>query len=154
MNENKSSLIDSGRKSAKEASEQERRLPTYKFLGFVCYWGKSIKGWWRLKYKSRADRFRAKLNGLKKYLMENLHSETHQTLKKVKRVVQGWIQYHAISDNQSRVKAFIAHSERMLFNWINRKGGKRKMNWTRFRSIMRRIKYPQNFKTTSMFVSF
>jgi group II intron reverse transcriptase/maturase len=149
----KSSMIQSGSKAAAEADKEGKRLPVYKFLGFTCYWGKSRKGQWRLKYKSRSDRFTGKLKGLRKYLTENLSEKTHTVLMRVKKVVTGWINYNAISDNQRRVSSFILLSKRVLFDWINRKGGKRKLNWNKFSGILKRINYPQHFKTTSMFAT-
>jgi group II intron reverse transcriptase/maturase len=151
LHEDKSSIIRSGSKAAKEADKRGERLPTYKFLGFLCYWGESRNGRWRIKFKSRADRFAAKLKELWKYLRENLSQETHKVLKRVKAVVRGWMNYHAISDNQRRVNSFILLSERAIFSWINRKGGQRKMSWEKFRKLLTQINYPQNFKTTSMF---
>lgn len=112
---------------------------------------KSRNGQWRLKFKSRADRFTGKLRGLREYLRKSLNQETKTTIERVKKIVIGWVNYHAISDNQQRVKSFILMSERALFNWINRKGGKRKMNWTAFGKILREMNYPKYFKTTSMF---
>lgn len=151
LHEDKSSLQKSGSKEAEAAEKRGERLPTYKFLGFVCYWGKSRKGWWRLKYKSRADRFTVKLKGLREYLRKSLDQETRATILRVKRIVVGWVNYHAISDNQRRVSSFIQMSERALFRWITRKGGQRKMNWTTFGKLLKELKYPKNFKTTSMF---
>lgn len=153
LHEDKSSMIRSGGIAAAEVDQRGERLPTYKFLGFTCYWGRSRAGWWRMKFKSRSDRLTAKLKGLRKYLQENRNQETHKTLAQVKRVVKGWINYHAISDNQRRVDSFILQSKRTLFNWINRKGGNRKMNWTRFARLMKIIGYPQYYKTTSMFAA-
>lgn len=151
LHEDKSSLLKSGSKEAEAAEKRGERLPTYKFLGFLCYWGKSRNGRWRLKYKSRADRFTGKLKGLREYLGKSLNQETKSTIARVKRIVVGWINYHAISDNQRRVSSFILLSKRALFRWINRKGGQRKMNWTTFAKLLKDMKYPHNFKTTSMF---
>lgn len=151
LHEDKSSLLKSGSKEATAAEKRGERLPTYKFLGFVCYWGKSRNGQWRLKYKSRADRFTAKLKGLREYLRKSLNQKTEPTIQRVKKIVVGWVNYHAISDNQRRVSSFILMSERALFRWINRKGGQRKMNWTAFEKLLRAMKYPRNFKITSMF---
>lgn len=153
LHEDKTSIIQSGSKVAKEAELRGERLPTYKFLGFTCYWGKSRNGWWRLKFKSRSDRFAGKLKGLRKYLRESLSKETHETLERVKKVVVGWMNYNAISDNQRRVNSFILVSKRILFSWINRKGGKRKINWEKFGRLLKRVNYPSSFKTTSMFVT-
>jgi len=153
LHEDKSSMIQSGSLVAKAADERGERLPTYKFLGFLCYWGKSRNGWWRLKFKSRSDRFAGKLKGLRKYLRESLSAETHKTLERVKKIVVGWVNYNAISDNQRRVSSFILLGKRAIFSWINRKGGKRKMNWEKFGRLLEKIKYPSNFKTLSMFCS-
>lgn len=151
LHEGKSSIIRSGSKVAKTAHERGERVPTYKFLGFVCYWGLSRKGFWRLKYKSRADRFTSKLNGLRKHLSECRNEETHSVIKRVSRVVKGWINYHAISDNHRRVKSFILQAKRILFKWRNRKGGNRRLNWKRFANLLKHNNFPENFKTTSMF---
>ena len=152
LHEEKSSLLKSGRKEAEEAEKRGEHLLTYKFLGFLCYWGKGRHGQWRLKYKSRSDRMTNKLKSLRKYLKKSLNQETEATIKRVKMIVVGWVNYHAISDNQRRVSSFILMSRRALFNWINRKGGKRKMNWTTFDNLLKEMKYPQYFKTTSMFI--
>lgn len=151
LHDDKSSLLKSGRKEAEAAEQRGERLPTYKFLGFTCYWGKSRNGRWRLKYKSRADRFTGKLKGLRDYLRKSLNHETKTTIERVKKIVMGWVNYHAISDNQRRVSSFIYICRRVLFSWVNRKGGKRKMNWTTFDKLLKEMKYPHCFKTTSMF---
>jgi RNA-directed DNA polymerase len=152
LHEEKSQLIRSGQIAAKRASEKGERLPTYKFLGFTCYWGKSRNGFWRLKYTSRRDRFTTKLKGLRKYLWENLNtSDTWGLLKTVVRVVKGWVNYHAISDNQKRVYAFLEHAKKLLFSWFNRRGRKYPINWVRFTKILDRIKFPKTWKVVSMF---
>ena len=154
LHEGKSSNIPSGSMAAKAAHDLGERIPTYKFLGFTCYWGLSRnKKFWRLKFKSRSDRFTAKLNGLRKYLKENSNQETQKIANKVKTVVQGWINYHAISDNQRKVSTFIHESERILFKWRNRKGDRRKLSWEKFVRFLQAINFPASFNTTSMFAT-
>lgn len=91
LHEEKSSLLKSGSKEAEAAENRGERLLTYKFLGFLCYWGKSRNGRWRLKYKSRPDRFTGKLKGLRLYLRKSLNQETKTTIKRVKSIVVGWV---------------------------------------------------------------
>ena len=154
LHEDKSSMLKSGIREAEEAEKRGERLQTYKFLGFICYWGKSRDGKrWRLKFKSRGDRFTTKLRSLKEYLGKSRHHDTKATILRVKRVVTGWINYHAISDNQRRVSAFILESKRAIFRWINRKGGRRKMNWTKYGKLLKETNYPHSFKTKSMFTA-
>lgn len=147
----KSSAIKSGSFHAKEAERNGERLKTYKFLGFTCYWGKSRSGKWRLKFKSRADRLAKKLVGLRKHLKQRLHDKTHVVIEDVKKVVVGWGNYHAISDNKKQVGMFIYWCRRALFVYVNRKGGKRKMSWDSFGKLLKRMKFPTYFKTVSMF---
>lgn len=150
----KSQLIESGNKAAARADMNGTRLAIYKFLGFVCYWGKAKKGFWRLKYASRGDRFRATLNRFKTFLVENRNTEnTNRFLKRVIKAVKGWINYHAISDNGGCVWTFINRCKRILFKWFNRRGGKRRMNWERFTNILKEINFPETWKTKSMFPS-
>lgn len=148
----KSQVIPAGLGCAQRAHREGKRLPTFKFLGFTCYWGKARKGFWRLKYKSRGDRFTAKLKGLRKFLWNNLNAK-HPTviLKMVIRVVRGWINYHNISDNERIVDAFRRHCMRIIFKWFNRKGRRHPMRWDRFNRIMKTVGFPQAGKTVSMF---
>ncbi|MBC7659787.1 MAG: hypothetical protein H7249_08765 [Chitinophagaceae bacterium] len=63
---------------------------------------------WQLKFASRADRFSTKLRGLRDCLWKNLTVEdTNYFLKRVAAVVRGWINYHAISDNDRMIRAFV-----------------------------------------------
>ncbi|GGG09301.1 MULTISPECIES: group II intron reverse transcriptase/maturase [Cysteiniphilum] len=148
----KSSCIPAGRLVAKNAELTGKRLDTFNFLGFTCYWGKSRKGFWRLKFTSRKDRFAAKLKGLKLYLRENLNTnDTVGTVKTVIRVVQGWVNYHAVSDNNRRVNSFLESSKRIILRWLNRRGGKRKTNWDQLLIGLKLLGFPTKWKVKSMF---
>ncbi|WP_371220423.1 reverse transcriptase domain-containing protein [Orientia tsutsugamushi] len=153
INEAKSQMIKSGRDHAANLAKQGKKIASYNFLGFTCYWGKSRFGTtWRLKYTSRRDRFTEKLKGLRKYLRSQLNTQDKtQTLSQVIRVIRGWINYHGISDNKRRVSSFINQSTRAIYNWFNRMGGKRKMNWKRLTEILKRVNFPKIGKIVSMF---
>lgn len=153
MHTGKSRLIRSGQNVANREHKFGRRLPTYQFLGFTVYWGKARNGkWWRIKFRSRRDRFTNKLNGLKEFLRKQRNTtDTTAVLKQVTRAVIGWVNYHAISDNEKRVSQFIRISRQMIRKWINRKGRKRPMNWENFEKVLKKINFPSKFKTTSLF---
>ena len=152
LHEEKSQIIPAGNYRAQRAHRKGERIPTFNFLGFTCYWGKARKGFWRLKYKSRKDRFTAKLKGLRKFLWNNLNTKhPKDVLKTVVRVVKGWINYHHISDNGHMVEAFRENCMRIIFKWLNRKGRRRPMQWARFNNIMKAIGFPKAGKVASMF---
>ena len=155
MHTDKSSLIRSGQNAARREHRAGRRLPTYHFLGFTVYWGKARYGqWWRMKFKSRRDRFTGKLQGLKKFLRKQLTTtDLLGTLKMVSKVIKGWLNYHAVSDNHRRVRQFIRLSRQIVRKWINRRGRKRPMNWENFNKLMEKVNMPRTWKTTSLFKS-
>lgn len=145
IHQDKSSLITSGHNAISRLRSKGTKAPTFTFLGFTCYWGKSRSGFWRLKYSSRADRFTSKLKGLSKFLMQNINTpDTLEIIKKVIKVVSGWINYHAISDNDRRVRSFVQQSKRRLRRWFNRRGRKTTMSWAKFDRIMKRVKFPES----------
>lgn len=153
MNEAKSQILKSGRYHAEDLAKQGKKIPSYHFLGFTCYWGKSRFGnTWRLKYITRRDRFTEKLKGLKSYLRSTLNNtQKAEILDRVIKVIRGWINYHGVSDNQRRVSSFIYQSKRIILGWFNRMGGKKQMNWEKFVGILEKINFPEKWKTISMF---
>jgi group II intron reverse transcriptase/maturase len=153
INESKSQLLKSGSTHAATLSQEGKKINSYNFLGFTCYWDKSRFGKaWRLKYTTRRDRFTEKLKGLRTYLRVQLNKQNKtQILYQVVRVMKGWINYHGISDNQRRVSSFIHHSKYIIHKWFNRMGGKRTTTWQRLRDILKKVNFPESWKTVSMF---
>lgn len=152
MHADKSQVIPAGRIAAEKASKQGKRLPTFNFPGFTCYWGRAVKGFWRLKFTSRRDRFAAKLKGMKSYLRKNLNTkDTLGVVKTVVRVIKGWVNYHAVSDNQRRVGQFLERSKRLILQWLDRRGGNRRVTWDQLLRGLKAIGFPSGWKTVSMF---
>ena len=152
MHPDKSRILPAGHGQACRARQQGRRLPTFPFLGFTCYWGKTRNGYWRLKYTSRKDRFAATLKGLRQYLRKHLTTrDTHGLLTRVVRGIRGWVNYHGISDNRRRVGQFLERGKRIILLWFNRRGGNRRMTWSRLIVWLQHLGYPKQWKTVSMF---
>src|SRR3989338_6227987 len=152
MHAEKSQLIPAGSKLALRAHQLGERLPTFTFLGFTCYWGMARKGFWRLKYTSRKDRFSSKLKGMKHYLRKNLNAEdSDEVIKTVIRATKGWVNYHAVSDNQRRVGQYLEKTKRNILRWLNRRGGKRRVTWDKLLRILEALDFPKKWKITSMF---
>lgn len=153
VHEEKTQILPFGFTTAKTLQGNGLRMPTFNFLGFTWYWGLVRNGtFFRLRVKSRADRLRAKLKGLKRYLRENLNTRNmFLFLKSVIRVVKGWVNYHAVSDNQRSVNGFLRTCKRALFRWFNRRGGRRRMTWERFRVLLKRVQFPETYLIMPLF---
>jgi RNA-directed DNA polymerase len=154
MHEEKSALLPSGSYCAQRMALKGERMPTFKFLGFTCYWGKARAGFWRLKLKSRSDRYTCTLKRLKVFLRENLTcKDADVLLQAIIRRIKGWINYHAVSDNARRVSSFLLDVKRILLKWFNRRGCKRAMTWHKLHVRLTRVGFPKTFKITSMFAT-
>ena len=68
---------------------------------------------------------------MKEFLWKERAENTRFVLAKVIAILRGWINYHAVSDNQRQVHKFISKSQRILFKWFNKRGGNRHVSWER-----------------------
>jgi RNA-directed DNA polymerase len=144
LHRDESPRLPSRTKAAARTHTRRQRLPTYPFLGFTCYWGLAKNNrFWRLQLKSRSDRKGAKRKGLRQFLRDNVNApNTPAVVAQGVAEVRGWVNYHAISDHQKAVNGFIEVSQRILFRWFNRRGGKRRMTWPKFQKLVVKVGYP------------
>ena len=74
LHPDKTRLIEFGRHAmAKRAQRGLGKPETFKFLGFIFICGRTRKGQFQLKRKSRLDRMRAKLSEVKEELWRRMH---------------------------------------------------------------------------------
>ncbi len=67
------------------------------------------------------------------------------------KVTKGWINYHGISDNKHRVRLFLEKTKYIIHKWMNRRGGKRYVTWTKLMQNLNLLGFPSKWKVKSMF---
>ena len=82
--------------------------------------------------KTIGKRMAAKLKQIRQKLRERLHEKTKGTMEWLQSVVRGYFQYHAVPDNQERMKGFRSEVLRLWFRQIRRRSQKSRWTWTRF----------------------
>src|SRR3979490_2336876 len=103
----KTRLIEFGRFAAENRKRPGLGKPeTFNFLGFTFICGRSRRGKFQIKRKSRRDRMRTKLKEIKQVLQRCRHQPTPQQGKWLKRVVRGYFNYHAVPTNWRALAAF------------------------------------------------
>src|SRR5205809_3461323 len=96
----KTRLIEFGRDAAENRKRRGLGKPeTFDFLGFTFICGKSRRGKFLIKRKSRRDRMRAKLRAIKQELRRRMHQSIPEQGKWLKQVVNGYFNYHAVPTN-------------------------------------------------------
>ena len=107
LHPDKTRLIEFGRHAADRRARRGLGKPeTFQFLGFTFICGKSRKGRFLLKRKSRRDRMRAKLKAIKQELKRRMHQPIPVQGRWLGQVVKGWFNYHAVPTNSRALSAF------------------------------------------------
>ena len=129
LSEDKSQIIKFGRFAGNDAG-------TFDFLGFTIVSGKSRSGKFTVKYRTSEKKLKAKRAKVKKWIQQNMHTPIGELIKILNVKLRGHYNYYGLSHNFKKMNGFYCYVKRTLFKTLNRRGGKRKMNWERFGRLM------------------
>jgi RNA-directed DNA polymerase len=130
LHPDKSRLIEFGRFAAQNHEERGLGKPeTFKFLGYVLICGKSRRGAFLIRRKSRRDRMRAKLLEIKEELRQRMHRPVPETGRWLAQVVAGYFAYHAVPTNGSAIAAFRYHVVVLWYRQLLRRSQRVRVVW-------------------------
>lgn len=139
--ENKTSIIPFGRFAERDCKRNGKgKPPTFDFLGFTHYCGKSRNGRFRVKRKSSQKKVRAKLKKHKEWLKAHRTTDIKIIIERLNRSLIGYYNYYCITDNSREVKNFLDCVKQTLFKWMNRRSQRKSFSWDKFNLFLR--KYP------------
>ncbi len=134
----KTRLFEFGRYAIPNRKQRGLSKPeTFNFLGFTFICGKSRKGGFQLKRKSRGDRVRAKLKDIKEGLRKRMHEPLARQGKWLGQVVAGWFNYHAVPTNSRTLGAFRYHVVDLWRRALRRRSQKDLTTWKRIEALAR-----------------
>ena len=132
----KTRLIEFGRHAAANRKRRGLGKPeTFSFLGFIFISGKSRRGKFQIKRKSRPDRMRAKLQAIKQELRRRMHQPIPGQGKWLKQVVTGYINYHAVPTNGRALATFRFRVIDLWIRTLRRRSQKDRTAWERIRRL-------------------
>jgi group II intron reverse transcriptase/maturase len=142
LHEGKTRLIEFGRYAAENRKRRGLGRPeTFDFLGFthVCSKARS-HGRFMLHRYSVGKRLRATLHEINAELRKRMHRPTGETGRWLQRVVQGWLNYHAVPCNMRQLERFV---QEVIRNWLRAlrrrsQRGRRRWTWARMERLSRR----------------
>ena len=137
----KTRLIEFGRFAlANRHARGEGKPETFNFLGFTHICARRRKdGQFTVKRKSIAKRLRSKV----KDVVATLNQKRHRSLPEqggwLRRVIQGYFNYHGVPGNREALDAFRTLLARAWHRSLRRRSQKaRKLTWARMRAIVDR----------------
>jgi group II intron reverse transcriptase/maturase len=136
----KTRLLEFGRFAAERRQRRGEGKPeTFDFLGFTHICGTTRKdGRFAVRRKSIRKRLRAKLQQVKAELRRRRHDPVSDLGQWLQRVVQGWVNYHAVPCNGERLEQFRAQISWLWFRALRRRGQRRPLTWARFAPLVER----------------
>jgi len=133
----KTRLIEFGRHAAARREQRGLGKPeTFNFLGFTFISGKSRRGGFLVKRKTRRDRMTAKLLEVKEELRRRMHRPIPEQGQWLKQVVSGFFNYHAVPTN-SRALSVFRHRVTVLWQrTLRRRSQKDRCSWDRMAGLV------------------
>jgi group II intron reverse transcriptase/maturase len=136
LHPDKTRLIEFGRLAATNRKRRGLGKPeTFSFLGFTFICGRSLRGRFLLKRRSRRDRMKAKLKEVAGELRRRMHQTIPEQGTWLKQVVTGYFVYHAVPTNSA---ALVTFRDEIIARWrwaLHRRSQKSALTWTRMKKL-------------------
>jgi RNA-directed DNA polymerase len=137
LHPDKTRLIAFGRHAVADREKCGLGKPeTFNFLGFTFICGKSRRGSFLVKRKTRRDRMMAKLLEVKEELRRRMHRPIPEQGMWLKQVVSGFFNYHAVPTNSRALAAFRYHVTRLWRRSLRRRSQKDRLSWDRITRLV------------------
>jgi group II intron reverse transcriptase/maturase len=144
LNTEKTRLLPFGKRQTWRAFRDGTRLPTFDYLGFTHYWGRSRTGKARLKRKTSKKRLRRALVEINHWLRQERNARKLPDLwQAVSRKMRGHFNYFGVTDNSPALYRFERAVQRLVLKWLNRRSQRRSFTWESFRRYAKRHPLPR-----------
>jgi RNA-directed DNA polymerase len=139
----KTRLLEFGRFAEERARRRGQRPGTFDFLGFTHYCGHTRNGHFKVKRKTSAKKYRAKVKELQEWLRrERSRTKQGKLLQQAKLKLVGHLNYYAITDNSQMCHRFSHQVTELVYKWLNRQSQRNSHNWARFNDALAWVRWP------------
>ena len=139
----KTRLVRFGRPPYRGKQKREDRPETFDFLGFTHYWGRSRKGNWVVKRKTRRSRLTRALRAIDEYCRRQRHDPVKEQRQALARKLNGHYQYYGITTNYRSLARFYRQVTRTWHKWLSRRSRKAYIPWEKMAKILDRWPLPR-----------
>jgi RNA-directed DNA polymerase len=131
------------RASVSPESDACSRPGTFDLLGFTHYWAMSRKGYWVVKQKTAADRFRRALKRIAEWCRQFRHEPVPEQWTALRRKLLGHFGYFAVIGNLRALRNFRHRVCGVWRKWLNRRSQRAHMTWEQMNRLLQRYPLPQ-----------
>jgi RNA-directed DNA polymerase len=130
-------------RSDRPVSSRAGEPGTFDFLGFTHFWGRSRKGFWVVKRRTAASRFRRAIQMITQWCRFNRHrpvAEQHQTLSQK---LRGHFAYYGLLGNGEALRRFRDTVTGLWRKWLSRRKRASLLSWDHFNLLLKRFPLPR-----------
>jgi group II intron reverse transcriptase/maturase len=140
LNEQKTRMLEFGRFAAQHSEQRGLKRPqTFDFLGFTHICGtRRSSGGFIVQRLTSSKRMRTTLKALRQKLHLRRHEPVHVIGDWLRRVVQGYFNYHAVPGNSRRLSVFRKEVGRAWLHALRRRGQRGRTTWAKMRKYAAR----------------
>ena len=138
----KTRLIEYGRTQGLRKGGSGGKPPTFDFLGFTHYWGKSRKGTLVVKRKTARTRFSRAMKRVALWCKRNRHRPIEEQQRYLSAVLLGHFSYYGITGNGKAINLYREQLRRIWHYWLRRRSQRRCLTWDRFARLQKRFPLP------------
>jgi group II intron reverse transcriptase/maturase len=142
LSTDKTRIIEFGRYAQERVKEKGLKRPeTFDFLGFTHYCSNARSGYFVVKVKTSAKKYRAKMKEINQWLKKVTHlTKTKELISKINTILRGYYNYYYVSGNCEMVSRFRHDVVKLSFKWLNRRSQRKSFSWETFNLLQKR--YP------------
>lgn len=115
---------------------------TFDLLGFTHYWAKSYKGYWVVKRKTAADRFRRALKRVVEWCRRNRHEPVREQWAALRRQLLGHFGYFGITGNSRALHNLRDRVIAVWRKWLSRRSQRARISWEGMLRLLARYPLP------------
>jgi group II intron reverse transcriptase/maturase len=116
--------------------------PTFDFLGFTHYWGRSRKGYPIVTRKTARGRFARSLKRVALWCRRNRHRSIADQHRFLCTVLLGHCSYYGLTGNGRALGDFRYQLIRIWRYWLRRRSQRKCLTWARFSRLLKRFPLP------------
>lgn len=141
LHPDKTRLLDFRQPS--ESQGEGKGPETFDFLGFTWYRRRARGGRWVVACKTRRARLSRAIMAVSDWCRDHRHQSVKEQHAALTRRVQGHFNYFGVNGNQRSLAVLRYKAERAWFKWLNRRSQRSRLNWGRFRDLLRSFPLPR-----------
>jgi len=122
----KTKIIKFGPIAGIKAKKNGGKPDTFDFLGFTHYCSRTRDGKrFRMKRRTSRKKYTIAIRKFTEWLKANRTMPTRKLMEKVAANMKGHYAYYGITFNSRKLRSYYEQVKRLLYKWLNRRGGKR-----------------------------